>query len=77
MRLSRIGSITLMGVVNGDSQADIFSGTKNGASYQARVRLSNEETRIAMQWAVTYLDTGYFPSSKGLNRFNTGNSSTL
>jgi len=63
-------SNALLGVVGGDSQVDIFSGTKNGASYQGRVGISLEERRVAMKAAITGLDQGIRPSNRGLLRFN-------
>lgn len=72
VKLREANDANLLGVVDGDSQVDIFSGTKNGSSYQGRVGLTQEERRIAIGWVVTYLDTGYFPGAQGLNRFNTG-----
>jgi len=53
----------LKGIRSGSGNSDIVSGTKNGASYTARVGFSVEDRLAALRYAINGIQSGVRPSN--------------
>lgn len=53
----------LLGIIAGTNTSDIVAGTKNGASYTARVGYTIDDRLSALGYAITGIETGIRPSN--------------
>ena len=59
----------LLGVIDGSAVSDILGGTKNGATYNARLSFSIDDRMKAMAMAIKGLETGIRPSGYSVSAF--------